>query len=123
MLLETINKTRYSQDVYDVGGRIREKREAAGLTQEQLAERAGISGNAISRYETAENEMRISTLFKIADGLGISPDELMPERFAENDETAEDFETDEITEIVLLLGRMKGEARGAVLRLLRKMFK
>ena len=123
MLLETINKTRYSQDVYDVGGRIREKREAAGLTQEQLAERAGISRNAISRYETAENEMRISTLFKIADGLGISPDELMPERFAENDETAEDFETDEITEIVLLLGRMEGEDRGAVLRLLRKMFK
>ena len=67
--------------------------------------------------------MRISTLFKIADGLGISPDELMPERFAENDETAEDFETDEITEIVLLLGRMEGEDRGAVLRLLRKMFK
>mgnify|MGYP002799392730 CR=1 FL=1 len=123
MLLETINKTRYSPEGYDVGGRIREKREAAGLTQEQLAERAGISGNAISRCETAENEMRISTLFKIADGLGISPDELMPERFAENDETAEDFETDEITEIVLLLGRMEGEDRGAALRLLRKMFK
>src|SRR5699024_6749941 len=110
VLLETINKTRYSQDVYDVGGRIREKREAAGLTQEQLAERAGISGNAISRYETAENEMRISTLFKIADGLGISPDELMPERFTHNGK-----------EIMKLFAKMDDDSRIAVIQIIKKL--
>lgn len=114
-------KIKYSNDVYEVGGKIREAREAAGLTQEQLAERANISGNAISRYETGESEMRIGTLFKIADGLGTSPEELMPDRFAENDEAAGGFETAEIIEIVSLLGRMEGEDRGALLRLLRKM--
>ena len=111
MLLETINKTRYSQDVYDVGGRIREKREAAGLTQEQLAERAGISGNAISRYETAENEMRISTLFKIADGLGTSPEGLMPER----------FKNESNSEIIGLLEKMDDASRAAVIQIIKKL--
>lgn len=106
-------KIKYSNDVYEVGGKIREAREAAGLTQEQLAERSNISGNAISRYETGESEMRIGTLFKIADGLGTSPEELMPERFSK--EKADD------TEIMAVLNQLDEDDRAAIMHLIRKL--
>lgn len=106
-------KIKYSNDVYEVGGKIREAREATGLTQEQLAERSNISGNAISRYETGESEMRIGTLFKIADGLGISPEELMPGRFVTGDT--------EISEIIAIVSQVDKESRAAILHLIRKL--
>lgn len=106
-------KIKYSNDVYEVGGKIREAREAAGLTQEQLAERSNISGNAISRYETGESEMRIGTLFKIADGLGISPEELMPERFFD--------EVTEVKEITRLLFSMNETDRSVIMHMIRRL--
>lgn len=106
-------KIKYSNDVYEVGGKIREAREVAGLTQEQLAERSNISGNAISRYETGESEMRIGTLFKIADGLGISPEELMPERFFD--------EVTEVKEITRLLFSMNETDRSVIMHMIRRL--
>lgn len=106
-------KTKYSNDVYEVGGKIREAREAAGLTQEQLAERANISGNAISRYETGESEMRVGTFFKIADGLGIGPDELMPGRFFD--------EVPEVEETTRLLFSMNEKDRSVIMHMIQRL--
>jgi len=59
-----------------VGGRIRHFREAAGLTQEELAEKSGLPQSHISRLETGRHSPSWLTLEKIAKPLGINPSEL-----------------------------------------------
>ena len=54
-----------------VGKTIRERREAAGLSQAQLAERAGLTQSHVSRLESASHVATNMTLQKIAEALGI----------------------------------------------------
>ena len=56
-----------------IGNRIRELREARGLTQEELAAKTGISYKHISVLERGIKEPRLSTLFSIAEVLCVSP--------------------------------------------------
>jgi DNA-binding XRE family transcriptional regulator len=60
-----------------VGRNIKAAREAAGLTQEQLAERAGMLTHEISRYERGVRDLRLTTAVRIARGLDIPPSELL----------------------------------------------
>lgn len=67
--------TVFGQDV-SFGGRLRRLREAAGLTQEELAERAGLSRKAISVLERGERKRPYPhTVRSLADALGLSEDE------------------------------------------------
>ena len=60
-----------------MGYRIREIREAQGLSQSELAEKSGIARATIWRLETGENEETTTkTLLKIADALGVTVSEL-----------------------------------------------
>jgi transcriptional regulator with XRE-family HTH domain len=52
--------------------RLRELREAAGLTQEALADATGLSLGAVRNYEQGIREPYWSTIFKLADALGVS---------------------------------------------------
>jgi transcriptional regulator with XRE-family HTH domain len=64
--------------VVDIGKRVRDAREARGLTQEELARRAGVPLNRVGRVETgAVTDPHYSTLSRIADGLGMSVGELL----------------------------------------------
>lgn len=59
----------------DVGMRVRHVRELRGLTQVQLAKKAGVSQAAISELETGENRSPWGTnLVKIAQVLKVSPE-------------------------------------------------
>ena len=60
-----------------LGSRIRQARDRAGLTQEQLAERIGVSRTAIARYESGEIEPKLHNLAAIAVALNVSCDELL----------------------------------------------
>lgn len=51
---------------------IRQWREAAGLSQQQLAERIGTTQSAISRWEHGRDEPRLSTLAAILRGCGLT---------------------------------------------------
>src|SRR6185295_3920653 len=51
------------------GGRLKELREEAGLTQRQLAEAAGLHPQAIVKLERGEREPAWSTLVSLANGL------------------------------------------------------
>lgn len=51
---------------------IRAWREYFDLTQEQLAQRAGLSQPALARLEKADANPRTSTLKKLADAMGIT---------------------------------------------------
>lgn len=56
---------------------IRAWREHKGLTQEELANRAGILQSALARLEKAESAPRKSTLKKLADAMEISVEQLI----------------------------------------------
>ncbi len=51
-------------------------RKYLGLTQKEVAQRAGISQSALSQMESSENKMRTATLEKLAAALGVSAGQL-----------------------------------------------
>lgn len=66
----------------EIGSKIRIARKQAGLKQKELAEKIGVSESRISQYENGSQRPRIDTIQKIAEGLGITPSDLMgPEWF------------------------------------------
>ena len=62
---------------YITGAAIKHLREAKGMTQAELAEKLGISGKAVSKWETAKGLPDISLLEPLSKALGISVTELM----------------------------------------------
>nr|WP_319572369.1 helix-turn-helix transcriptional regulator [uncultured Draconibacterium sp.] len=61
----------------DIGSKIREAREAKGLTQQELAKEVGISHPQIVRYETKGVQPPADVLGRIADTLDVSVDFLV----------------------------------------------
>ena len=57
--------------------RIREKRKAMGLTQEQLAELAGVSTNFLARMEMSDRTPSLSTLSRLANALRVQVADLL----------------------------------------------
>ncbi|HEX9964150.1 MAG TPA: helix-turn-helix transcriptional regulator [Allosphingosinicella sp.] len=60
-----------------VGRNAARLRQAAGLTQEQLAERSGFSQQYISGLEAGQRNPTIVTLYELATGLGATPADLL----------------------------------------------
>ena len=60
----------------EIGQKIKQLRYKAGLTQEQLGERLGLSAQAVSKWETAVTMPDISLLPALAETFGVSIDEL-----------------------------------------------
>ena len=57
--------------------RIKQLREAAGMSQRELRERIGISGPAVAMWESGENRPSLTNLEKLADVLGVSIDAIL----------------------------------------------
>jgi transcriptional regulator with XRE-family HTH domain len=55
---------------FKVGALLRQAREKAGLTQEQVAERLATKKSAISRIENSAGSIRFSTLERYAQAIG-----------------------------------------------------
>ena len=65
-----------------IGEKIKAKRLEKGLTQKRLGELSGIAEPTIRRYESGKLNPKLDTIKKIAEGLGITPTDLMgPEWF------------------------------------------
>jgi transcriptional regulator with XRE-family HTH domain len=64
----------YQRDAVSVniGERLRELREARNISMRALATRSGLSANALSMIERGKASPSVSTLYKLADALGIS---------------------------------------------------
>ncbi|MGS0895718.1 helix-turn-helix domain-containing protein [Burkholderia stagnalis] len=55
----------------DVGEMLREARRAAGLSQQELAERAGVARTTLARMETlARGDMSVSALVRLLEAAG-----------------------------------------------------
>lgn len=55
---------------FKIGALLREAREAAGVTQEELAKRLHTKKSAISRIENHADDVKLSTLERFASSLG-----------------------------------------------------
>jgi transcriptional regulator with XRE-family HTH domain len=56
---------------------LREQREKQGLSMTALAERAGLTQQAVSYIERGMRTPNLDTLLRIADALGLEPDQLI----------------------------------------------
>jgi len=120
-------------DQFDIGARLNAMRLAAGLSQRQLADRAGVPHAQISNVEKNKVSPSVSTLRKILSGLGVSmADFFEPERTLP---TGPFFEADQLVDLTSKVaanaigdgpGRMMfrqiGDARGHNLQILHEVY-
>ena len=60
-----------------LGERIRERRQALGLSQETLAERSFVHWTFLGQVERGRRNLSLHNLLKIADGLSVDPADLV----------------------------------------------
>jgi transcriptional regulator with XRE-family HTH domain len=56
----------------DVGSRLKELRETRNISMRALATKSGLSANALSMIERGKTSPSVSTLYKLADAMGVS---------------------------------------------------
>lgn len=88
----------------EIGRKIRQARKKVGLKQWELAKKIGVSESRISQYENGTQNPRVDTLQKIAEGLGITPVDIIgmewfdmqlgPEKLEELREASKDSSID-----------------------------
>lgn len=66
-----------SQDLIELGNRIRDRRQEISMSQEKVAEQAGISVNTVSRIEGGQSAMSIEIFIKMVQILGVDANELL----------------------------------------------
>jgi transcriptional regulator with XRE-family HTH domain len=59
------------------GSNVRNARRELGWTQEDLSARTGLAVVQVSRIERGKREIRLSTLVRLLESLGKSPDDLL----------------------------------------------
>lgn len=67
--------------------KIKPIRESTGMTQTELAEKLGVSQQAVSFWENGDRYPRTADLPRIADALGVTIDELLREKEGEERRT------------------------------------
>lgn len=65
--------TKMIQDESSIAYRLRTAREAKGLSQGALASAAGLSLNAVNKYERGHNKPRVEAAERLAVALSIAP--------------------------------------------------
>jgi transcriptional regulator with XRE-family HTH domain len=61
-----------------ISAKIRHLRRLANLTQNELGEKIGVSGQQIQKYETGHDNLAVDRLYQIASVLEVHPIELLP---------------------------------------------
>jgi len=61
------------------GRRVRDARVACGLTQEQLADRAGFDRTYVSLVERGKRNLSLLNIYQLASSLGSQPEDLVRE--------------------------------------------
>ena len=60
-----------------IGERIKAAREKAGLTQQQVADRLGVSSTYISQYERDVRTPKPATVIRLANAIGVALDQIV----------------------------------------------
>ena len=73
----------------EIGQKLKDKRTALGLSQEQLAEKMGVTRQTIANWEKGKTYPDIASVLKLSDLYGVSLDELLKEDAAMRKHTEE----------------------------------
>lgn len=71
-------RTERSEEARAVGRRVAEAREAAGLSQYEVARRLGVPQSSIARLELGQRQLRFVEGLRMAELYGIPPSDLAP---------------------------------------------
>lgn len=71
---------------YNFGNFVCMLREKKGLTQAEIAEMLSVTAAAVSKWENGSSKPRVEVLFKLAEILGVRPEELMAGHYIEGSE-------------------------------------
>ncbi len=63
---------------WTIGANIRRARDAAKLTQEEIAKRVGFERTSMANIEAGRQRLPIATLYDLADALGVQATALLP---------------------------------------------
>lgn len=100
-----------------VGARVAQTRASHGWTQEQLSEAVGIEPVSLSRLETGNRALSLSTLSRIAEALQVSLGDLLD---AER-EVAEPSHSPQEAELVRAFSSLSRSRKNLLLRLAREL--
>jgi transcriptional regulator with XRE-family HTH domain len=84
----------------EIANRLLQYRKASGLSQEELAEKIGVSRQAVSKWERSEASPDTDNLILLAEVYGVTLDELLRGKSEDpkaKEDTADDFTPDENT--------------------------
>ncbi len=96
---------------FDVGGRLKEIRLAAGLSQRELAARAGVTHSLISLIEQNRSSPSVASLRKILDGIPMTMVNFFDEATTPRDKVF--FEASDLLDLTSRLHQVNGgESRG-----------
>jgi transcriptional regulator with XRE-family HTH domain len=98
-----------------VGRRLRARRLALGLTQQQMAGLIGVTYQQAQKYETGANRMTAERLFTVAQALGVNVDYFF-ERLDGKPPAIEGQTSDELVPILAAIARDHPEIIRAVMR-------
>lgn len=104
------------EGVRTVGARVRELREVAGLTQDELGTRAKLTPKFISKVENGHVNPSIGVVARLCDGLNV------PLSIFFADAPGSELERD-VAEIALLIGGEPADVRAQAIRVVRALLK
>ena len=99
-------------DMVAIGSRIKEARERAHLTQEELAEKVDISPTHMSVIERGVKTPKLDTFVKIVNALNLSSDALLQDGMGHADESI-------MTELSMRIGRLPQKDQIRILNAIR----
>lgn len=103
------NKITSDKQREETAARIRRKRESMGLTQEKMAENAGLSLDNYKKIEDGSNAMSITSLRCVQKALGVSFDYLLDGSQDSLDELWKEINACDVKEKIILLIKMVAE--------------
>ena len=103
----------------ELGAKIKKLRKGKKLTQGELAEKAGISGNHLSRLERGVFQPSIDVVKRLAQALDVNVDGLL----SGEDETTPDvsIKNKELSERIRLIDQLEPEDQEAIMRVIDSM--
>jgi len=78
-------------DFRAIGNRLLTFRKSTGMTQAELAEKAGLSDRTYADIERGTVNMRLETLLRICDVLRITPNDILTQETENHDRTQEEI--------------------------------
>ena len=103
-------------DLVKIGAFLQQLRKEKGLTQEQLAERAGVARRTVSRWETGANMPDLDVLIELADFYSVDLREIL------NGERKSERMNQEMKETVLQVADYSNEEKERLLRRMHWLF-